>query len=56
MHASLLRSLYAFKHKMFGVKPQEVHTVILKIKSFTLSSTANAVDDKDHWLNVNKAK
>ena len=42
IHASLLRILYAIKHKMFGVKPQEVHTVILKIKRFTLSSTTYA--------------
>ena len=26
----------------FGVKPQEVNTVTLEIKRFTLSSTANA--------------
>lgn len=42
IHASHLRILYAIKHKMFGVKPQEVHTVILKIKRFTLSSTTYA--------------
>ena len=42
IHASLLRILYAIKHKMFAVNPQEVNTVTLKIKRFTLSSTANA--------------
>ena len=36
---------------MFGVKPQEVHTVTLKIKRFTLSSTAYAKQEsKMHCL------
>ena len=32
IHASLLRILYASKRKTFGVKPQEIHRVTLKIK------------------------
>ena len=36
---------------MFGIKPQEVHTVTLKIKMFTLSSTANVKQEsKMHCL------